>query len=448
MIVTQKEYYDFREEENTRQVSLYRLARSAAKRWKLILLAAVLVGCFMGGYKILSIHAKKAEMIEDYDNYQAKLTAYKASIKEYRKSIADYQKTIDAKSEYMENSPKMKLDAFSCPISSADVRVVPAGETKLKAEDITAIKQAVYNDVYFGDALTEIADKYGMSVKDIRELTTVKLSATTGTSLRLSVRGETEEQAEAMREDILAAMVKRSGTLAPSTGSFTLKPFNKGTVSIIDTEIQTYKDKQQDSLAKIQTAAYTAQNQSAQLVKPVAVPQYSKKYMLINGIKMGAAGFVIGAVLAMIAVIVLIVQKGVILSPEEIDGEYGLRTLADFSGGKPGKNGEELEYVIARIENCIADKKADKIGVVGTASEKRLGDLTKALNEKAREAGSFVSFSSVPGITKNAAALRKLSETGRLVLVEEVGKSDYYGVRKEIALIADSGRELLGTVYF
>ena len=38
-IVTQKEYYDFREEENTRQVSILALVRGALKKWKIILLA-------------------------------------------------------------------------------------------------------------------------------------------------------------------------------------------------------------------------------------------------------------------------------------------------------------------------------------------------------------------------------------------------------------------------
>ena len=37
--VTSKEYYDFREEENTRQVSLLSLLKGALKRWKIILLA-------------------------------------------------------------------------------------------------------------------------------------------------------------------------------------------------------------------------------------------------------------------------------------------------------------------------------------------------------------------------------------------------------------------------
>ena len=108
--MTQKEYYDFREEENTRQVSILALVRGALKKWKIILLAGLVVGCLFGGYKIVSIRSHKQAMIEDYDTYKAKSDAYKKSIEEYKSTIADLQKRIDARIAYASNSIKMRLD--------------------------------------------------------------------------------------------------------------------------------------------------------------------------------------------------------------------------------------------------------------------------------------------------------------------------------------------------
>ena len=34
------------------------------------------------------------------------------------------------------------------------------------------------------------------------------------------------------------------------------------------------------------------------------------------------------------------------------------------------------------------------------------------------------------------------------IIAEEVGRSSYNGIRNEIGLIADSGTELIGTVYY
>ena len=85
--MTQKDYYDFREDGETRQVSLEKLLRCAFRKWKLILLMGILLGCFFGAYKILSIHSKKDAMIKAYD-------AYKASLEMYNTNVADYNRTI------------------------------------------------------------------------------------------------------------------------------------------------------------------------------------------------------------------------------------------------------------------------------------------------------------------------------------------------------------------
>ena len=85
--VTQKEYYDYREDENTRQVSLSKLMRCALMRWKVILLAGIILGGLLGSYKILSIHSKKDQMIKEYDAYKTKLETYNSSVEQYKKTI-------------------------------------------------------------------------------------------------------------------------------------------------------------------------------------------------------------------------------------------------------------------------------------------------------------------------------------------------------------------------
>ena len=425
--MTQKEYYDFREEDNTRQVSLIRLIRGAMKNWKLILLSGLILGALFGCYKIFSIHSNKEAMIEEYDNYEAKLQAYRTSVKDYKKSIADYQASIADLSDYCENSPKMKLDTYHCPTSTADLKVsAPAGGT-ITQDVINAIKTAIYNEVYYGNSLNEVAAKNNMTVSDLRELVTVKLE-TSGSSIRLTVIADSEEVAEAMREDILTAIESKHQAFASASGEYSLKVFNKGTMTITDTTLQTYQQKQQDLLAKLQTTCYTAQNQSLQLVKPVSVPKYSKKYMLINGIKLGIVGFVGGVVLAMIAFMFLIIRDGKILTPDEIDGEYGLRTLADFSGSSA--------------------EGSTKIGIAGTIPDKKIGSLVALLNEKAEAAKAAFRFVEIPNLMTDAKSLKSLTSVDGVILSEEIGKSDYTTVRREVAIVAESGNEIIGTIYF
>ena len=439
--MTQKEYYDFREDENTRHVSLVCLLKSAAKRWKIILLAGIILGCLFGGYKIFSIHSKKDAMIEEYDTYINKLDAYKESLREYKQTVKDLQTQINAKLTYFESSIKMNMDTQNVPMATADIGVTST--RSLKADDIAGIKNAIYNEVVFGDSANAVAEKYDdITATGLRELITCKMAAS-GPTLRITVRALDEETAAKYRDDLLVELGKKVLTMEKALGSFQIEAFNKGVMTGYDSELSTFQEKQHASVTTLESAAYTAQNQSNQLSKPVAVPQYSKKNMLISGIKIGAVGFAGGIILAIAAVIALLIQKGVIFTSDEIDGEFGIRTLAEFSDMKPEEAEKELDYVLARIENAMKEG-ASVIAVIGQASADQKDRLTKALNDRA---GSSVNFIHIPDILENAESVRELKKADGVVLMEEIGKSDYLGVRKEIAVIADSGIEIVGSVY-
>ena len=444
--MTQKEYYDYREDENTRQVSLIKLLRCALMRWKLILLAGIILGCLMGSYKILSIHSKKDQMIKDYDAYKNKQEVYKKSIEQYRNTINSLQKNVDDKLDYINNSPKMNLDYVRCPVAFAQLSIESAGETPLTTPNIVSIMNAIYDEVYFGDLVTEIADHRGVSSEYLRELISVKMTPT-GSVVRITVRDEKIENAKEVRDELLNKLLQNKIKDFSGLGDFKVVVIDEGTANVFDTEIQNYQIAQNDTLTKLQTSLYTAQNQSNGLTKPVAVDQYSKKYMLINGIKLGIVGFAAGIILAMVVMIVMIIQKGVILSPDEIDGEFGLKTLADFSDKKTNE-ASKLEYMMARIENCMAGKDNKEIGVAGSVPAEVIEKLVSQLNENSAEAKNSLTFSAVPDFSKDAQAFRKLKELSGVILTEQIGRSDYIAVRKEIALIAESGKELIGTVYF
>ena len=57
-------------------------------------------------------------------------------------------------------------------------------------------------------------------------------------------------------------------------------------------------------------------------------------------------------------------------------------------------------------------------------------------------------FTALNNIAKDAVSYRKLRELNGVIIAEEVGRSSYNDIRNEIGLIADSGAELLGTVYY
>ena len=67
------------------------------------------------------------------------------------------------------------------------------------------------------------------------------------------------------------------------------------------------------------------------------------------------------------------------------------------------------------------------------------------MNDKA---GKGLKFKKISDFMKDANAYRSIGDTDGVILTAEIGKTDFLLARKEVALIAESGKELLGTVYF
>ncbi len=443
--MTQKDYYDFREEGTTRQVSLEKLLRCAFRKWKLILLAGIIVGAFFGAYKVMAIHSKKDEMIKSYDTYKKNLEMYNTNISDYNRSIAEMQEGISTRLQYMQEAPAMQIDPYNCPIATAQIRVVPSGERTLTANEMYSLLYSIYDDIYYGDTSMIVAERQNMNAAHLNELLYLRIY-TQGGTMTVVTRGVDEAHAESIRDDLLDVLMSRKDVFS-NFGDFNIEVYGKGTQTVVEPELKLLQESNVDSLTRMQTSLRTSQNQLSQLVKPASVPQYSKKYMLKNGIKLGVVGFAGGACLMAIALICLVLYRGAILSTDEIDGEFGLRTLADFSGEK-SEDETGLDYMLARIESCTTGKAGKEIGIAGTITDKKLSALAEKLNKKIDGSKEGLRFVSLPNIEKDADSYRKLREMDGAIIAEEVGRSSYNGIRNEIGLIADSGTELIGTVYY
>ena len=443
--VTKKEYYDFREEDNTRQVNLMMLLRVAFKKWMLILAAGVLLGMLLGGYKIISIHSNKASMIEDYENYRAKNDAYKQSQEDYRETVSELQRTIASRKDYYSNSTLMQLNPYSVATCSVNLNIsAPAGVT-IPDSKINTIRASISNEILTGDTIKNAAAKAGVTSQDLRDMTTAQTP--NGNSIvRVTVRALTEEQASQIMETILEGVEAKHKTMAANLGEFVCTPYNLSTSTIPDNTIATAQDKFTDSLSKLETAAYTAQNQSSQLARPEPSPQYSKKYMLVNGMKLGIIGFIGGVILAIAALIGLAIAKGTIFTKDEIDGEYALLNLADLAGKDAAGQEQKTDYIIAQLENLAKDAK--QLGLTGFAGEEKKKSLAQILGQKAAASGNGFKFTQVGNLLEDAEALRALSGIDGMILVEEIGKSPYMSIRQELAVLAESGCRIIGTIYF
>ena len=345
----------------------------------------------------------------------------------------------------MQTAPAMQIDPYNCPIATAQLRVVPSGENGVESNDVYSLLYSIYDDIYYGDTSMIVAEKQNMNSANLNELLYLRIYPQGG-NMTVVVRGVDEAHAESIRDDLLDVVMSRKN-LFSNFGNYDIEVYGKGTQTVVEPNLKTLQETSTDSLTKMQTSLRTSQNQLSQLVKPASVPQYSKKFMLKNGIKLGIVGFAGGACLMAIALICLVLYRGAILSTDEIDGEFGLRTLADYSDGK-SQDEAGLDYMLARLESCTAAMDNKEIGIAGTISGKKLNALAEKLNKQTSGSKNGLSCTGLSNIAKDAESYRKLRKMNGVIIAEEVGRASYNEIRNEIGLIADSGAELLGTVYF
>ncbi len=449
-----QEFYEYKEDESVRRVNLERLMREAAKSWKKIIAFGLIIGILLGGFKMFNEYRNRASMQTKYDAYVVQQQAYTNSVASISTQIATAQAKITSRQTYAAESIKMQLDPFHSPAAIAYLNVnVPEmtpGEEGVDTNAVqkrNAIHRTFYDELIYGSGLTEIAQKYGINTEYFTELISPWYDSS-GNAFRIMVRHTDLNTASAILDDLLVYVQQRVDDYQSAFGPFSISLAGKSADTIVDTELATYQSSKVSELSSLQSTMNSLQSGLATLQAPATVEQYGKKTLLKAGIKFGVIGTAGGMVMAFVCLMLMILAKGKILDAEEINAMYALRNLISFAPGKKKRLNEDVDFALAQIENVTRGTKIQKIAVVGSLSQQKLDKLTDIFVEKANASGASLSFRAVAGIDGSARALRALQDCDAFVLVEEFGKSEYKLVRREVRLLSETGKEILGTVYF
>ena len=450
--------YDHKDDINIRKVSLEKVIRQALRRWKLILIGGVILGCLFGSYKILNEHRQKAQTQAAYDAYQTQMEAYKRQQTSIRNQVQSVQNKIEERQNYLAESIKMQLDPAACPQAFVEIYIrVPEVDPEIDSESktaiykLTSILKAFYDDILFGVGTKQLAAKYGVEEKYFTELIAPMYDYYTS-SIRVQVRYTDEQTAMQILDDLIAIMQGKVDAYRELFGDFDFEIYIKDSTTLADNDLATFQYGKVNELTQMQNGINVAMNAQSNLTIPNVVKPYSKKQLLKDGIKFGIVGFVGGCCLMLLWFMCLLIAKGRIFTSDEIDGEYGLRNLANFAYGKKDRLPEKMDLALAQIENALRGSDIRNLAVVGTLPEKKLAALAKLFTDKeaekkSGEATEAFLFTPVPDVTDKAASLRALQEYDGFIVAEEIGRSDYRKVHDEIRLLSETGRSIVGTIY-
>ncbi len=449
-----RDYYEYREDESVRRVSTVKVIREALKNWKWILLFGLITGMALGGMKMISVRRSRETTQVKYEAYQVQMDAYSSSVTSISEQIATTQEKIAVRQQYMNNSIKMQLDPYNTPSAVAYLQInIPElnadelGENTYAERKIVSIQRTFYDELLSGAAFGDLADKYGIETYYLAELIAPWYEVG-GNTFRVLVRHNDVETASALLDDVIAFMEEAAEDYQGSLGEFSFTIIGKDADVVIDSDIASYQSNKIAEVTSLQSTMSSLQTSLASLQAPETVEPYNKVTLLVNGVKFGVIGLVLGIILAMMFFVVVVIGKGVILEPEEIDEKYALRNLTSGLGTKKKKISEGADFALAQIENLVIDTKIHTIALVGTVTAEKLERLSSVLVEIAASEKTALTFVSAGRIDVSAEAVRKLKKCDAVVLVEELGKSKHTSVCKEVEILLESGKDVLGTIYF
>ena len=488
----EKKNIDYSEIGQERVITIADLIREIARRFWIVIIAAIIFAVLLGGYKYMkdSAAAKntKTNITDETDTIVSSLS------EEEQKEVNNVlmiQDNIDQQQEYAENSILMKIDPYNESTGTLqyffDVEPYIDPSTKDYSSNLLNLYQSYVNNgmlvadlvesgieldaQYLGELITcEVQS--GMLLDNSSDAVVLEESVS---SFNIKVVNVDEKSCKELTEKIAECVQDYHAKLNTSVGQHDLTLMDESYSQVVDRDLWTYKYDRVNSISSMQEKIETLkENLSTEQLD--AIDQYSelsqeelnedgttddsgtasvsisKKYV--------AAGALGGIILACLFIIISYVMRGTINRAEDLQYLYNMRILGkiDLKGKKNvflslwnkiiGRKEKELtlEEQLALLKSNLqitCEKNHIQRLLICGCDENKAGRLRETLQELKNQG---VQMEYVSDLLYSPVSLSKLSECEDIVLVEEIRKSQYSDIAKEIEICMEQQAEILGAI--
>lgn len=474
-----------------REISLMNLFWKLVFGWRSIIVFGVAFAVLLSGLqyaRALSSYRALSNQ-QEAGNEEEKIVL----TQEERADVEDVlvlQKRMSAVRNYMKHSIWMNLDAFNENILVQHYYVdsdYTFDFTKENTADYTNNIIAAYcGYATSGEVADAVADKLDQSdqSKWFTELITAVNSCDgeSGQSdFKIIIAYTDEKSLESIQSVVSERMEAQTQKISEEIGSHTLKLLDQTITTRVDKDLTAAQKERNDAMNSYRTqltnmmgnltddqkrAVDAGLNKDGQSEEDeeeeeeavLAEPSFSIKYAIL--------GFLAGAFLACVWLVMEALFSARIQETEEISELYGLRMLGELQDAKQRKRMFGfVDTLLLKWKNCnkkqisqeqrvriassnleLACKKAkiSRIYVTGSEIEKQDGKLTAEIWKSLSKSGIEVLRGE--NIVYDANSLKDMAEVGSVIFVEQVGVSLYAEIEKEIKAAKENGIEIIGSL--
>lgn len=454
-----------------REISLTEIFWNVLLGWRKIFCLAVVFGILLGGFRY----------VRDVGQYRAEQGTNKstsaltdAELSEVN-NIKRLKKQLEKDQDYLENFTFMKMDPYCVPILELQY-YIKSDYIINYTRDIIPDYTTTLGGMYFryissGEMRQNLLDEAGLSInlEELEEMIDVSQSSNI---LYITVKYPEEEKLDAISEGI-KKLINRKQQDFQKIGSHQLVLMGESQNTIVDDSLLEKKNSIFTRMASISVqinslkAALSTQqknvldqelNTDTEKEKVSEPPQLNKKYMLL--------GSFVGIFIAGIWIVCKVLFTARLQNPEEIRNLYGVRLLGEINLNTGKKHffswidvkilslknrrkkklsfDQQLSVACTNIAISCRKHNVNEIYITGSEYENVDVALIKMLKDKLEEQNVKVKYGE--NMYYDAFSMKQGIEIGNILFVEQIGKSVYDEIFREIQLVTEQNTNILGVV--
>ncbi len=446
------------------EIDLKDLMFVVLRKWRPILLTAVLLAVLLGGYKAVTTYKSQNDpqtIADAEEKYEKDLLLFEKKKETCEREIENLQKDIVKQQDYLEHSVMMNMSAYDVweSVTSLVVKtdyVIMPGMNYQNPDYTRTVLQVYQSALTSTEFLNEVAAANKSQLRYLKELLTVSID---GSMLNIKVRYDSQSSAKKIMTTMLDKVAELEPQITESIGYHTIDIVNESLGSSVDLSLADQQESESNRLEKLEESLETKETELEEMKAPEKT-ETSSTAALKSGIKYAVLGGVLGAFMVVFFVCVIFLMSDKLYAAKDLRNRYQLKILGNLpvSGkklnpidawlnrleGRTSQKYEEREYSLIAANIRSYGESLESLLVVGTASDDIMARLAERLNGQLPE----TKVAAGGNLLESAEAVDKLSAYDGVIFAEQCGVSTYNGVGLELEKVYDLQKKIVGCVVF
>ena len=451
------------------EIDLKDLMFSVLRKWRPIILIAILFAVLLGAFKTL----KGINQLNDAEYVEKNQTAYDSSLEQYdstktrlEREIKNIQDNIESQQKYKEDSILMNINPYDEYVASAtlyistDYQIMPgmAYQNPNSASSLlSAYMSIAQNGEMYNYVLSKMNDKLGL--RYLKEL--VKLEPDYDNNmLTITVVADTKKRANEVMKLLMDSIEASHENLNQAIGVHEVNVVDQADSVTVDLELEKTQNDFSTNMELLDTNLQTKTKEFSELKEPVN-SLLSKRSVLMGAIKYAVLGGVLGGFMMVFFICVAFLMSDKLVNEKEIRRRYGIMVLGVFAkngkkkafafvdrwldkleGTAGSETDEEHTFEVIAANTLNYAEGVKNILLIGTADKETLERLCSGLS------GLLPGLSLTVGGNPcgDARTIKETASCDAVIMVEQRDRSMFGTMEQELGLVESLNKKVLGCV--